>query len=255
MAPRLQDKTVVVTGAGHGIGRAYSVRIAQEGASVLCLDVDQAAVERVAREISEAGGSAIPVGADVSRLDQVTAAARLCEERFGGIDGLVNNAGLMNVVPVSRVMFEQIPDAEWDRVFDVNIKGMWYCCKAFVPLMRRRGGGSIVNIASSTVFKANATRAHYVASKGAVFAFSRVLSRELGGDWIRVNVVCPGSTLSEEDPSPEVIRMREEPIASRSLKRVQRPDDMVGTIIYLLSEDSAFVTGQTIVVEGGGVLH
>ena len=112
-----------------------------------------------------------------------------------------------------------------------------------------------MNIASSTVFKANATRAHYVASKGAVFTFSRVLSRELGRDWIRVNVVCPGSTLSEENPSDEVLRMREEPIATRSLKRVQRPEDMVGTVIYLLSDDSSFVTGQTIVVEGGGVLH
>jgi 3-oxoacyl-[acyl-carrier protein] reductase len=252
---RLKDKTVIVTGGGHGIGRAYARGIAREGGNVVVLDIDGPAVRAVADEICREGGEASAIEADVRDFGALKDAAAWTARTYGAINGAVNNAGLLNVIPISRVMFEEIAEEEWDHVFDVNIKGMWHSCKAWVPYLREAGGGSIVNIASSTVFLANPTRAHYVASKGAVVAFSRVLSRELGPNWIRVNVVCPGSTLSEENPDEEAIAMRNLPIATRSLKRVELPEDMVGTILYLLSDDSAFMTGQTLVVEGGGVLH
>lgn len=252
---RLAGKTIVITGAAHGIGRAYAQRFAHEGAFVVLCDLDGAALDRVMSDIRDAGGDGIGRMVDVRDYPALCALASDAAERTGRIDGVVNNAAMLNVLPVSRVLFEDIPEEEWDVMFDVNIKSIWRCCRAFVPHMRDGRGGSIVNIASSTVFKPVETRAHYVASKAAVIGLSRVLSRELGVDWIRVNTVAPGSTLSEENPTPAVIRMREEPIPVRALKRVERPEDVVGTVLYLLSDDSAFVTGQVIIVEGGGIVR
>ena len=251
---RLAGKTVIVTGAAHGIGRAYAERLAADGANVGLLDIDGPRVREVTAGIVDGGGSAIALEADVRELASDLEAARISAERFGGIDGLVNNAGLMAVpVPMSRALFEDIPDEEWDDAFRLNTKSAWYMCKAVVPYLRRVGRGSIVNVASSTIFRAPPTRAHYIASKSALIGFTRVLARELGGDWIRVNVVCPGSTLSEEDPTPEVVAMRSANVAQRSLKRVEVPADLVGTVAFLLSDDSEFITGQTFIVEGGSV--
>jgi 3-oxoacyl-[acyl-carrier protein] reductase len=250
---RLSGKTVVVTGAAHGIGRAYSERLASEGANVALLDIDAQRVEEVAAGIRERGGSAIGIDCDVRQFSQVEAATKRTAEEFGGITSLVNNAGMLNVVPVARVLFEEITDEDWDACFLLNTKSAWYATRAAVPYIRKAGGGSIVNIASSTILRAPATRAHYIASKSALIGFTRCLSRELGGDWIRVNAVCPGSTLSEEDPTPEIVAMRESAVATRALKRIERPEDMVGTIAFLVSDDSAFITGQTIVVVGGSV--
>ncbi|HXG39392.1 MAG TPA: SDR family oxidoreductase [Candidatus Limnocylindrales bacterium] len=252
---RLAGKTIVVTGAAHGIGRAYAERLAREGASVALWDIDGPRNEEVAAGIRAAGGAALATTTDVRSLADVEAATARTVEAFGRIDGLVNNAGMLNVVPISRVTFEHIPDEEWDESFRLNTKSVWYCCKAVVPHLRAAGGGSIVNIASSTIFRGVPTRAHYVAAKSALIGFSRTLARELGGDWIRVNVVCPGSTLSEEDPTPEVVAMREEPVKTRCLKRVERPEDLVGTIVFLMSDDSAFITGQTILVDGGSAFN
>jgi 3-oxoacyl-[acyl-carrier protein] reductase len=253
---RLEGRTVIVTGAAHGIGRAYAEGIAREGANVGLLDIDGPRVREVTDGIVAAGGSAIALEADVRELAADVEAARLTAERFGGIDGLVNNVGLMSVPkPMTRALFEDIPDEEWDDAFRLNTKSVWYMCKAVVPYLRKAGRGSIVNISSSTIFRVPPTRAHYIASKSAVIGLTRVLSRELGGDWIRVNVVCPGSTLSEEAPTPEVTKMREANVGNRSLKRVEMPVDLVGTIVYLLSDDSEFMTGQTLVVEGGSVFN
>jgi 3-oxoacyl-[acyl-carrier protein] reductase len=176
-------------------------------------------------------------------------------ERFGRIDVLVTNAAVFATIPISRVAFDQISEDEWDRVMTVNVKGVWLCCRAVVPAMRRRGGGSIVNISSGTVFNGSPGRVHYVASKAAVVGITRVLARELGGDNIRVNAIAPGNTLSEENPTEEIVRMREAAAASRALKRVQRPQDLVGAVQFLLSDDAAFITGQTLLVDGGTVLH
>jgi 3-oxoacyl-[acyl-carrier protein] reductase len=253
---RLEGKTVIVTGAAHGIGRAYAERLAADGANVGLLDIDGPRVREVTAAIEAVGGSALALEADVRDFAADVEAARVTAERFGGIDGLVNNAGLMGVPkPMTRALFEDIPDEEWDDAFRLNTKSVWYMCKAVVPYLRRAGRGSIVNVASSTVFRVPPTRAHYIASKSAVIGLTRVLARELGGDWIRVNVVCPGSTLSEEDPTPEAIAMRSANVPQRSLKRMEVPADLVGTVAFLLSDDSEFITGQTLIVEGGSVFN
>ncbi len=252
---RMTGKTVVVTGAGHGIGRAYAERLSAEDANVVVADLDGPATEQVAGDIEEMGGRALPVQVDVASWSSVQELAARAVERFGGVDGLVNNAAVFSTIPISRVGFELIDEAEWDLVMSVNVKGVWNCCRAVVPAMRTRGGGSIVNISSASILHAGGGRMHYVASKAAVMGISRVLARELGGDNIRVNSVAPGNTLSEDDPTPEVVALREAAIAARSLKRVQTPTDLVGAVAFLLSDDAAFITGQMLVVDGGTNLH
>ena len=252
---RMMGKTVIVTGAGHGIGRAYAERLSAEEANVVVADLDGPAADQVAGDLEELGGQALPVQVDVANWSSVQAMAQLAVERFGGIDGLVNNAAVFSTIPISRVGFELIDEAEWDLVMSVNVKGVWNCCRAVVPAMRSRGGGSIVNISSASIFHAGGGRMHYVASKAAVMGISRVLARELGGDNIRVNSIAPGNTLSEEDPTPEVVAIREAAIAARSLKRLQTPTDLVGAVAFLLSDDAAFITGQMLVVDGGTNLH
>lgn len=252
---RLDGKTVIVTGAGHGIGRAYAERIAAEGGSAVVADLDGPAAERVAAEIQSRGGQAFAVEVDVARRPGVEALASRAVERFGGIDGLVNNAAVFSTVPISRVGFERIDEAEWDRVMDVNVKGVWHACRAVVPVMRGRGGGSIVNVSSASFFHGGGGRLHYMASKAAVLGMSRGLARELGGDNIRVNTIAPGNTLSEADPTPEIRQIREAAVAARALKRIQTPDDLVGAVVFFLSDDAAFVTGQTLLVDGGTSLH
>ncbi|MGH2450322.1 MAG: SDR family NAD(P)-dependent oxidoreductase [Candidatus Limnocylindria bacterium] len=252
---RLSGKSVIVSGSAHGIGRAYSERLAADGANVALLDIDGTRNDEVCSGIRAAGGSAIAVTTDVRDLAQFRRAVDRAAEAFGGITGLVNNAGMLNVVPITRCNFEDIPDDEWDGAFLLNTKAAWHGCKAVLPHLKANGGGSIVNIASSTVFRGVPTRAHYVASKSALIGFSRTLAKELGQYWIRVNVVCPGSTLSEESPSAETIAMREAPVKVRCLQRVERPDDLVGTISFLMSDDSGFITGQTLLVDGGSAFN
>lgn len=248
----LQGKVVVVTGGGHGIGRAYCMAIAGAGGSVVVADIDAPAAEAVAEEI---GPQALAVPADVARLDSCQAMAKRGAERFGHVDGLINNAAIFATIPISRVGFEEVPDEEWDRVMEVNVKGVWHCCRAIAPLMRERRQGSIVNIASGTVLNGSAGRVHYVASKAAVLGLSRVLARELGPFNIRVNTIAPGSTLSEDNPTEDIMRLRQANVGNRALGRVETPDDLVGTALYLLSDLSAFVTGQMIAVNGGDSFH
>ena len=252
---RLAERVIFITGGGHGIGRAYARRCAHEGAAVVVVDIDGGAAARTAAENTAAGGVAIGRWADVTDLASLQSVVDEARERWKGIDGLVNNAGMLTIVPISRVAFEDIPDDEWDRVLAVNLKGVWLSTRAVVPAMRERGSGSIVNIGSGTFFLGTPTRAHYVASKGGVIGLSRVLSRELAADNIRVNVVVPGSTLSEESPDEATIEMRSKPVANRSIKRIELPEDLVGAVVFFLSDDSAYITGQTLVVEGGGILY
>jgi 3-oxoacyl-[acyl-carrier protein] reductase len=251
----LDGKVVIVTGGGHGIGRAYSQRIAKDGASVVVADIDEQAAREVAGDIEELGGRALAVKVDVVSLESARSMAAAAVERYGGMDGIVNNAAIFATIPIARVGFEAIDEVEWDRVMEVNVKGIWQCCKAVVPLMRERGGGSIVNISSSTIFNGSPTRVHYVASKAAVIGITRVLARELGDDNIRVNAIAPGNTLSEEGAGDDIVKYREAAAAARAIKRVQRPADLVGAIAFLLSDDAAFITGQTLAVDGGSVLH
>jgi 3-oxoacyl-[acyl-carrier protein] reductase len=249
----LEGKVVIVTGGGHGIGRAYCLGIAREGGKVVVADIDAPAADAVAEEIGQ--GQAIPVRVDVSQLASCQEMATEAVKQFGRVDGLINNAAVFATVPISRVGFQEISEDEWDRVMAVNVKGVWLSCRAVAPAMQERKQGSIVNISSSTILNGPGTRIHYVASKAAVFGFTRVLARELGPDNIRVNTIAPGSTLSEDDPSDEIVQMRQRSVGTRALSRVERPDDLVGTAVYLLSDLSSFVTGQMIAVNGGDTLH
>jgi 3-oxoacyl-[acyl-carrier protein] reductase len=156
---------------------------------------------------------------------------------------------------MSRSPFDEIEIEEWDRMMAVNLRGMWLASRAAVPHMRSRGYGKIINISSGTALKGSASRIHYVTSKAGVLGFTRTLAQELGKDGICVNCVAPGSTLSEEDPSEGIVRMRSAAAADRALKRLQKPEDLVGAIVFFASPESDFITGQTLVVDGGACMH
>jgi 3-oxoacyl-[acyl-carrier protein] reductase len=249
----LENKVVIVTGGGHGIGKAYCKAIVQEGGKAVVADIDGSAADAVAEELG--GANALAVQADVARLASCQDMAKAALDRYGHIDGLINNAAIFATIPISRVGFQDIDEAEWDRVMDVNVKGVWMCCRAVAPAMQERKQGAIVNISSSTALGGSPGRIHYVASKAAIIGFTRVLARELGPDNIRVNTIAPGSTLSEDNPDEKILRHRSAATSGRALNRVERPDDLVGTAVYLLSDLSAFVTGQMIAVGGGDVMH
>ncbi len=252
---RFEGRVAIVTGAAHGIGRVYAQRLAAEGGSVVVADLDEHGAETTAKDIVAKGGQAIGLGGDVSDEESVASVVERTIEAFGKIDVLINNAGIMTVVPMSRVGFEDISREEWDRMMDINLAGTWLMCKAVVPHMRKNGYGKIVNISSGTVFKGVPMRVHYVASKAAIIGFTRTLAREVGPDNVTVNCIAPGATLSEEDPSPEVIEARGKKTSDRAIARVQVPEDLTGAMAFFASEDSDFVTGQTLVVDGGSAMH
>jgi 3-oxoacyl-[acyl-carrier protein] reductase len=247
---RLQDRVAIVTGGGHGIGRAYAQRLAEEGAKVVVAELDAAAGERVAVEV---GGLAVRT--DVSDQSSCEALARQAIERFGRIDILVNNAAIFHTVPMSRAPFDQIDPAEWDRMMAVNLRGTWFACRAVIPQMRKQRYGKIVNISSGTALKGTGSRIHYVTSKAGILGFTRTLAMEVGKDNICVNCIAPGSTLSEEDPSESILQYRQAAASTRALQRMQKPEDLVGAVAFFASADSDFITGQTLVVDGGACMH
>ena len=250
---RLQGRVAIVTGAAQGIGARYAAALAAEGAAVVCADVIDA--EPVAALIRAAGGRALALRVDVSSAESVRQMAAASVEAFGRIDVLVNNAGLFANLALKP--FEQIEAAEWDRVMAVNVRGPFECAKAVLPQMRAQGYGKIVNIASATVFKGSPMLLHYVTSKGAVVAMTRSLARELGDAGIRVNTLAPGLTASENTLANPAWQgaVGANNIASRAIKREVTPEDLCGTLVYLASAESDFVTGQVIVVDGGSVMH
>jgi 3-oxoacyl-[acyl-carrier protein] reductase len=253
-ARRLEGAVAVVTGAAHGIGKAHARRLAAEGATVVLADLDGAAAERAAAEFEAAGLSAVGIQTDISDAAKVDQMVEAVTERFGRIDVLVNNAAMFSVVPMSREGFDKLSEDEWDRMMAVNLRGVWLCCKAVAPVMREQGRGKIVNISSGTALKGSASRIHYVTSKAGILGFTKSLARELGPDGITVNCVAPGSTLSEENPTEETVALRSERVADRAIKRVQYAADLVGAVAFFASPDSDFVTGQTLVVDGGVVM-
>ena len=247
---RLTNKVAVITGGAAGIGFAYARRFLAEGASVVLADIVDplAAAEKLA-----APDRALGVRADVSDAASVRAMVDAAVARFGRIDVLVNNAAIFATLKPQR--FDEIPDEEWDRVMVVNVKGIWNCVRAVVPVMRVHGGGRIVNVASAIVAKGTALLLHYVTSKGAVVALTRALARELGPDGITVNAVAPGLILSDSvQANPDITGFQAAAIMQvRSLKREAFPEDVEGTVVFLASDDSAFMSGQTLVVDGGSV--
>ena len=252
---RLKDRVIIVTGGAHGIGRAYCHGLAAEGAKVVVADLDILAAETVVRNLGELGSDALAVRADVSQAEDVETMARSAAERFGTVDGLINNAAVFQVPAMSRVPFEQIPIDEWDRLIAVNLRGVFLGCRAVVPYMKAQGRGKIVNISSGTVFHGSANSAHYVTSKAGVIGFTRSLARELGDHNINVNAIAPGLTLSLEEMTEDRLQMSRNRMQARSIKRAQEPEDLVGTAVFLCSPESDFVTGQTIVVDGGAQMH
>jgi 3-oxoacyl-[acyl-carrier protein] reductase len=251
----LDGKVAVVTGGGHGIGKAYCLGIAREGGTAVVADIDGAAAEGVTKAIADSGGKALGVNMDVANFSSCQELARKTLDAYGKIDGLINNAAIFMSVPAEKGSFQTITETEWDRIMAVNVKGLWLCVRAIVPAMQQRKQGSIVNISSNMAFNGGQGMMHYVVSKAAVVGFSRVLAREIGGDNIRVNTLAPGSTMSEEKPTQEALKNYERTSSTRIIKRIEQPEDLVGTALYLLSDLSSFVTGQVILVNGGAVLH
>ena len=249
----LSGKVAIVTGAARGIGAELAHTLAAAGAKVVVADVLDGGA--VAARIGAAGGEAMFCRADVTSPQSVAALAADTIARFGTVDVLVNNAGIF--ADLAKKPFTAIDGAEWDAVMAVNVRGVFECAKAVAPVMIAKRRGKIVNIASGTVFKGFSGALHYVASKGAVVAMTRCLARELGPHDICVNAIAPGLTMSEAvvDNPEWGGAAGDATVASRALKRAQVPADIVGTLLYLASDASDFVTGQTIVVDGGSVMR
>ena len=247
----LKGKRIIVTGAAQGIGAALASGFADMGAQVALADIEDPA--EAAAAINGRSGVAVPVTGDVSTLSGCEDIAAAAAETFGGIDGLVCNAALFAALPLQR--FDDIDERLWDRVMAVNVKGPWLCVRAAAPHMEKAGGGSVVMISSNRIFGGFPDLLHYDASKGAVWSMTRSLIRELGPKNIRVNTIAPGLTMSEGVLAREGINERKPAIAAaRSLARDQHPADLVGPAAFFLSDHSGFVSGQTLVVDGGGIL-
>lgn len=252
---RLQNRVTIITGAAHGIGKAYARRFSEEGAHVVIADIDHAGGEAVAKALVDSGGSAWSRATDVRSLESVEALIRDTADRFGRIDVLLNNAAIYVTQRLWKGPIEELAPEEWDRVLEVNLKGVFLCSKAVIPTMKKQRSGKIINIASGTFFSGSGNMPHYTTAKGGVVALTRVMARQLGAWGINVNCMTPGSTMSEEFVSEEVVKRRQEGIDKRCFKRVEKPADIVGTALFLASSDSDFVTGQLLVVEGGGIMH
>ena len=251
---RLDDRVIIVTGGALGIGRAYCEGFAREGAKVVIADIDGPAAIRAAAELAEGGADALAITTDVADQASTEEMARATIERFGRIDGLVNNAAIAIRLPKIEGPIEEITVEDWDRVVGVNLRGTFLCCRAVIGHMKERKYGKIINISSSTFFSGGGgNNAQYVASKGGVIAFTRVLAREVG-DWnITVNSIAPGLTASETENTP--MERYEVRVPHRAIKRIEQPEDLVGAAIFLISADSDFMSGQTMAVDGGHVMH
>jgi NAD(P)-dependent dehydrogenase (short-subunit alcohol dehydrogenase family) len=255
VADRLRDKVAIITGAAQGIGAAFAVGFAREGAKVVIADILEG--KEVVGSIEKSGGEAISVKTDVTKQNECDALARAAFDQFGAINILVNNAAIFGELVTGT--FTEISDEEWRRVMDVNAGGPFRCTKAVFPYMKDKGG-KIMNVASAIIFEGMPGLPHYVASKGAVMAFTRCMARELGGFNINVNAIAPGFTHSAGGGKVARKMMTDESIDDvqmpmRSLKRATYPEDLVGTAVFLASEESRNITGQLIVVDCGLVLH
>jgi len=249
----LIGKVAIITGAARGLGREYACALAASGAVAIAADKRDCA--DTVKAVEASGGRALGLDLDVADSESTQAMADAAVEAFGRIDILVNNAALFGSLKGGR--FENIPEEEWDACMSVNVKGIWNCCKAVVPVMRKEGtGGSIINIASLAAVYGMPFALHYATSKAAVIGITRTLARELGRDWIRVNTIAPSVVLT--DATDEFFGAKsdkaKQAIASgQALQKNLEPSDLAGTMLYLASDASRFVTGQTIMVDGGTV--
>jgi 3-oxoacyl-[acyl-carrier protein] reductase len=249
----LEGRTVIVTGGGKGIGKVYAQEFAKVGARVVAADIDEAAAKTVAKTLTGEGLQALGLEVDIASEDSTQAMARSALERFGTIDVLINNASLMSVLP--RRSWLEIPVEEWDRVMAVNLRGMFLSCRAVFPAMKEQKRGKIVNISSSRFFEGTPNRLHYTTSKAGVIGFTRALAREVGEFGITVNAVAPGITLSETQVASSSGNYLTAHLSGRTIARPQYPEDLVGTVMFLSSAASDFMTGQTLLVDGGKAMH
>ncbi len=245
----LDGKVAIVTGAAQGIGKAIAEGLSREGAQIVVADLQRA------EEAAAAYPDGVGLTVDVSREEDVERMASETVERCGSIDILVNNAGLY--ASLAMRPFTEIPLEEWRQVMDVNVASMFLASRAVVPVMRERGGGKIVNISSGTPFRGVPFLLHYVTSKGAIVALTRALAKELGKDSIHVNCVAPGFTMSDGVKAhPEVVeKLRDVSVAARTIQRDQVPEDVVGAVVFLCTPAADFITGQTMVIDGGQYFH
>ncbi len=248
----LKNKKIVITGAGRGLGRAYAIACREAGASVAVADVLETEGRNTVEELNKGGGDSIFIPMDLLKPESVAAMGATLEKHWGRVDGLVNNAALATGLGGKRI--ENIDIEVWDRVMDVNVRGVWLASKACLPLIRKSENGKIVNISSDVALFGSDFILHYVASKGAVISMTRAMARELGADNIAVNAIAPGMTRVDATSGvPE--KRHERYVNGRFIKRNQVPDDLVGSIVFLLSDSASFITGQLLTVNGGYVLH
>jgi 3-oxoacyl-[acyl-carrier protein] reductase len=247
----LEGRVAIVTGAGGGLGQAICPGLAAAGAAVACVDIDEAKAGDVARSVEAAGGRAVPIEADISDADAIRDATAQVIGELGGVDILVNNAAIY-----PRREWTEITAEEWDRVLAVNLRGYFLCARAVFDSMRERGHGRILNLSSLTFFIGFSHLLDYVSSKGAVIGFTRSLAREVGPAGVTVNAIAPGAFPTDAEkihPNPE--QYNQFVLDQQSLKRRGTPEDIANLVVFLASDAASFITGQTIVIDGGWGMH
>jgi 3-oxoacyl-[acyl-carrier protein] reductase len=254
MSPVLKDKVAIITGAGRGIGRAFALRYAEEGAKILIPDINPEQAENVVREIKDMGGDAAAVLTDISDEKATLKMAETVMQRFGKVDILVNNAAIwagINITP-----WNEWAIADWDRILKVNITGTWLCCKAIVPFMEKQSKGKIINIASNVArVPPSQFFMPYACSKGAVYTLTHSLAHALGASNINVNAIGPGYTATDASLQQRDSEITfERAVAAQAMQRRIEPTDLVGAAVFLASDDSDFISGQIIFVDGGTVM-
>ena len=251
----LKDKVAIITGGGQGLGRAYALRFCEEGAKVVIAEINIEKSEAVVNELIDAGGDAIALKVDISKEEDTKMMAAKTVEKYGKIDILLNNAAIYSGLAMKP--WDRITEEEWDWVFSVNVKGQWLTVKAVAPQMKKQGQGKIINTSSSTVLLGVPFLLAYATSKSAIIGMTRCLSAELGAFGIKVNTICPGLTMT--DASTEMPGqppgLAEFAASMCALGRNEQPEDLVGTAVFLASDDSDYVTGQLINVDGGGAMY
>jgi len=247
--PSLKDRVVIITGAGQGIGRVFAKAFAMAGARVVIAELNEDKAAAVAEEILEADQQALAVTTDVADEASIKEMVEVVEDEWGRIDVLVNNAGIFSTLEMRP--FDQIPLEEWEQVLRVNLTGPFLCARAVLPAMRRAKWGRIINIGSGAVRLGRPNYLHYIASKAALAGMSLSMARELGPDGITVNAILPGATFTEIERKTVTPEQKERIVAMQCVPRAEVPEDLVGAALFLASDAAAFVTGQSINLDGG----
>jgi len=246
------QRVVLITGGGRGLGRAYAERLSRDNTRICIADVDEITGSQTTRQLQERGAQVMFVQTDVASLKSTTAMAEAVLSKWGRIDGLIANAALAN--SVGGANYDEITVEAWDRLMQINVRGTWLTCRAVAPHMQKQKHGSIVTVSSDTAHWGSPKLLHYVTSKGAVEAFTRAMARELGRDNVRINCVAPG-LLDNEATAGVPAAKRQWNIQNRAIPREGTPSDIVGLVSFLLSDEASFITGQIIVADGGLVFH